>query len=118
MAIENFEITIPKISHTKLKVYVDGQCIGNATVEQINQIREDVLNQIAKTKDSSILDRFYFVGHKDSNEEMGEVVTITMDIWGNLSELPWEMAHVRRSMMRLMRIGRVNSEIFYKLEKK
>ena len=118
MAIENYEITIPKVSHTKLKVYVDGECIGNATVEQVNQIREDVLNHIAETKDASILDRFYFVGHEDSNEKMGEVVKITMDVWGNLSELPWEMTHVRRSMMRLMQIGKYNSENFYKLEKK
>ena len=49
---------------------------------------------------------------------MGEEIVITMDSFGNLSNLPWEMAHVRRSMYRLMQIGREHSELLYGLEEK
>ena len=40
-----------------------------------------------------------------------------MDVFGNFSDLPWEMNHVRRSMMRLMQIVRINKELLYSLEK-
>lgn len=49
---------------------------------------------------------------------MGEEIVITMDSFGNLSNLPWEMAHVRRSMMRMMRIGREHAELLYTFENK
>ena len=42
---------------------------------------------------------------------MGEEVKITMDNFGNFSNLPWEMSHVRRSMMYLMQIGRQYCEL-------
>lgn len=42
---------------------------------------------------------------------MGEEVKITMDNFGNFSDLPWEMSHVRRSMMNLMKIGRQYCEL-------
>ena len=42
---------------------------------------------------------------------MGEEVKITMDNYGNLSDLPWEMAHVRRSMFHLMQIGRKHCQL-------
>lgn len=108
---------IPKITNNKLQYFVDNEFVGNVTVDQVNKIRENVIENIIKNKDISILGRFYFVGHKDSNENIGEEIKITMDEWGNLSDLPWEMNHVRRSMMRLMRIERKYSDLLYNLKK-
>lgn len=111
-------LEIPKIANTTLQYFVDGEFIDNVTVDEVNKIRENVLMHIIENKDASILDRFYFVGHKDSNSgKMGEEVKITMDSFGNLSDLPWEMSHVRRSMMHLMEIGRKHSELLYSFEK-
>ena len=98
-------LEIPKITNTTLQYFVDGEYVDNVDVNEVNKIRENVLMYIIETKDASILDRFYFVGHKDSNSgKMGEEVKITMDNFGNFSNLPWEMSHVRRSMMHLMEI--------------
>lgn len=105
-------LQIPEITDNKLKYFVDGKFVGYVTVDQVNKIRLNVLEYIIENKDKSILDRFYFVGHRDSNVKVGEEIKITMvDIWGNLSDLPWEMNHVRRSMMNLMKIGRENCEL-------
>lgn len=104
-------LEIPRITNTTIKYFVDGEYVDNVNVEEVNKIRENVLEHIVATKDASILNRFYFVGHKDSNDKMGEEIVINMDSFGNLSNLPWEMAHVRRSMMRMMRIGREYTEL-------
>ena len=99
-------LQIPRITNTTIKYFVDGEFIDNVTVDEVNKIRENVLEHIINTKDISILNRFYFIGHKDTNTgNMGEEVKITMDNFGNFSDLPWEMTHVRRSMMSLMQIG-------------
>lgn len=112
-------LEIPKITNTTLQYFIDGKYIDNVDVNEVNKIRENVLMYIVDTKDVSILNRFYFIGHKDTNNgKMGEDVKITMDNFGNFSDLPWEMAHVRRSMMHLMEIGRKYSELLYKLENK
>ena len=107
---------IPKITNTTLQYFVDGEYIDNVDINEVNKIRENVLMHMIKTKDASILDKFYFVGHEDSNNKMGEEVKITMDSFGNLSDLPWEMNHVRRSMMHLMKIGRENTELLSSFE--
>ncbi len=104
-------LEIPNITNTTLQYFVDGEYIDNVDVNEVNKIRENVLNYIVETKDVSILNRFYFVGHKDSNDKMGEEVKITMDNFGNLSDCPWEMSHVRRSMYHLMQIGRKHCEL-------
>jgi hypothetical protein len=111
-------LEIPKITNTTVQYFVDGEYVDNVTVDEVNKIRENVLKHIVATKDASILNRFYFVGHKDSNDKMGEEIVITMDSFGNLSNLPWEMCHVRRSMMRMMRVGREHSELLYTFENK
>lgn len=99
-------LQIPRITNTTIKYFVDGEFVDNVTVDEVNKIRENILEHIVNTKDSSILSRFYFIGHKDTNiGNMGEEVKITMDNFGNFSDLPWEMSHVRRSMMHLMQIG-------------
>ena len=111
-------LEIPRITNTTIKYYVDGEYVDNVNVDEVNKIRENVLEHIVATKDASILNRFYFVAHKDSNDKMGEEIKITIDSFGNLSDLPWEMAHVRRSMMRMMRIGWEHSELLYTFENK
>ena len=103
---------IPKITNTTMQYFVDGEFIGDVTVNEVNKIRENVLEHIVNTKDISILNRFYFIGHKDTNDgKMGEEVKITMDNFGNLSDCPWEMTHVRRSMYHLIQIGRNHCEL-------
>ena len=104
-------LEIPKITNTTLRYFVDGEYVDNVDVNEVNKIRENVLEYIVNTKDISILNRFYFIGHKDSNDKMGEEVKITMDSFGNFSDLPWEMSYVRRSMMHLMEIGRKHCEL-------
>lgn len=111
-------LQIPRITNTTIQYFVDNEFVDNVTVDEVNKIRENVLEYIVNTKDISILNRFYFIGHKDTNDgKMGEEVKMTMDNYGNLSDLPWEMSHVRRSMMRLMEIGHDNSELLYSFEK-
>jgi len=111
-------LEIPKITNTTLQYFVDDEYIDNVDVNEVNKIRENVLMHIVETKDASILNRFYFVGHKDTNNgKMGEEVKITMDNYGNLSDLPWEMTHVRRSMNHLMQIGRKHCELLNSFEK-
>ncbi len=105
-------LEIPRITNTTIKYFVDGEFIDNVTVDEVNKIRENVLEYIVNTNDISILNRFYFIGHEDTNNgKMGEEVKITMDNYGNLSDLPWEMTHVRRSMYHLMQIGRKHCEL-------
>jgi hypothetical protein len=107
-------LEIPRITNTTIKYFVDGEYVDNVTVDEVNKIRENVVEHIVATQDASILTRFYFVGHKDTNNgKMGEEVKITMDDFGNLSESPWEMNHVRRSMYHLLRIGRKNIDWEY-----
>ena len=110
-------LNIPEITNNTIQYFVDGEFVENVTVDQVNQIRENVINYIIENKDKSILDKFYFVGHRDSNDKPGEDIKITMDVFGNFSDLPWEMNHVRRSMMRLMSVERINNELLHSLEK-
>ena len=110
-------LNIPEITNNTIQYFVDDEFVENVTVDQVNQIRENVINYIIDNKDKSILDKFYFVGHRDSNDKPGEEIKITMDVWGNFSDLAWEMNHVRRSMMRLMSVERINNELLYSLEK-
>ena len=105
-------LEIPRITNTTLQYFVDGEYVDNVDVNEMSKIRENVLLYIVETKDASILNRFYFVGHKDSNNsKMGEKVKITMDSFGNFSDIPWEMSHVRRCMKKLMEIEREHSEL-------
>jgi len=98
-------LEIPRITNTTIQYFVDGEFIDNVTVDEVNKIRENVLEYIVNTKDSSILNRFYFIGHKDTNNgKMGEEVKMTMDDYSNFSDFPWEITHVRRSLMHLMYI--------------
>lgn len=100
-------IEIPVINDDKLKLYVNGEYKGDVNDAQVCKIRLDVMEYIIKTGDTSIVDTFYFIGHKDTNiEEMGEEIKITMDEFGNFSDLPWELQHVRRCMYKLIQLER------------
>jgi len=107
---EDFKIVIPEITDNTLKLFVNNKFMGNVNVEQTSQIRVDVVEYINRTHDTSILDTFYFIGHRDSNTVPGEEIKITMDEVGNFSDSPWECNHVRRSMMKLIRMEREKSE--------
>ena len=105
-------LQIPRITNTTIAYFVDGEFVDNVTVDEVNKIRENVLEHIVNTKDISILNRFYFIGHKDTNTgNMGEEVKITIDNFGNFSDLPWEMSHVRRNIMHLLQIRFIHREL-------
>ena len=107
---DNLLLQVPKKIDDTLKLYVDGEFIDRLDINQVNQYRINILNYIYETGDSSILNRFYFVGHQDTNDIPGEEIQIQMeDLYGNLSDLPYEMNHVRRHMWTLMKMGREHS---------
>ena len=107
---ESVLLTIPTITNDKLKLFVDDVFIDELDVNQVNEYRLNILNYILKTGDESIIDRFYFVGHEDSDEGMSGEIKITMDIKGNLSDSPWEVNHIRRGMLKFLRLGRQMNE--------
>ena len=98
-------IVIPEIKNTLMKLFVNDEYLGDVTIDQVNKIRVDVVKYIVETGNESILNDFYFIGHEDSNDVMGKEIKITMtDKYGNLSDSPWEMNHVRRSMYELLQL--------------
>lgn len=99
-------LQIPNKLGNTVRLYVDGVFVGRLDINQVNQYRINVLKYIHETGDSSILNRFYFVGHKDTNDVPGEEIKIEMDDEGNISDIPYEMAHVRRHMWTLIKMNR------------
>ena len=102
-------LQIPNKLDDTVCLYVDGAFVDRLDVNQVNQYRINVLKYVYETGDSSILNRFYFVGHKDTNDMPGEEIKMEMDEKGNLSDLPYEMAHVRRHMLTLIKMERRHS---------
>ena len=111
-------LQIPKKVDDTIKLYVDDVFIDRLNVNQVCQYRYNILKYIYETEDSSILNRFYFVGHKDTNDKPGEEIQIQMDIYGNFSDSPYELNYVRRHMMEIMRMERNNIEIITKIQNK
>lgn len=99
-------LQIPNKLDDTVRLYVDGEFVDRLDVNQVNQYRINVMKYIYETGDSSILNRFYFVGHEDTNDMPGEEIKIEMDDKANFSDLPYEMAHVRRHMWTLMEMER------------
>ena len=99
-------LQIPNKLDDTIKLYVDGVFVDSLNVEQVNQYRINVLKYVYETGDSSILNRFYFVGHKDSNDIPGEEIKMEMDENGNLSDYPYELAHTRRYMWKYLKMER------------
>ena len=99
-------LQIPNKLGNTVRLYVDGVFVGRLDVNQVNQYRINVLKYIYETGDSSILNRFYFVGHKDTNDVPGEEIKIEMDDKANLSDFPYEMSHSRRHLWTLFKMER------------
>ena len=94
---------IPIINDDLIQLYIHDKFIGNLTVNQTNAYRRQIVDYINKTNDTSILNDFYFVGHKEENgEKSEELVKCYMDRHGDLSDFPYECGHVRRDMLYLM----------------
>ena len=99
-------LQIPNKLDDTVSLYVDGVFVDRLDVSQVNQYRINVVKYIYKTGDTSILNRFYFIGHEDTNDMPGKEIKLEMDERGNLSELPYEMAHVRRHMWTLIKMAK------------
>lgn len=97
-------LQIPNKLDDTVHLYVDGVFVDRLDVNQVNQYRINVLKYIYETGDSSILNRFYFVGHKDTNNTPGEEIKMEMDKKGNFSNSPYEMNHARRYMYTLLKL--------------
>ena len=109
-------LQVPNKVDDTIKLYVDGVFIDRLNVNQVCQYRYNILKYIYETEDSSILDRFYLVGHKDTNDKPGEEIQIQMDIYGNFFDSPYELNYVRRYMMEIMRMERKNIETITKIQ--
>lgn len=104
-------VSIPEVNDNKVQLFIDGEFAGNITTEQFNKLRNEIVKYAYYSKDNSIFDRIYLVGHKDSNEGMGEEIKITFtDVQGNMTDIPWEFAHWRRANLRLLQIAGVIKE--------
>ena len=99
-------LQIPNKLDDTVSLYVDGKFVDKLDVNQVNQYRINVLKYVYKTGDSSILNRFYFVGHKDTNYMPGEEIKMEMDEKGNFSDFPYELAHVRRHLWTMLKMER------------
>ena len=99
-------LQIPNKLNDTVKLYVDGIFVDRLDVNQVNQYRINVMKYVYENRDFSILNRFYFVGHKDTNDMPGEEIKIEMDKEGNFTNYPYEMSHVRRHLWTLLKMER------------
>ena len=109
-------LKVPKKIDDTIKLYVDGIFIDNLDVNQVCQYRYNILKYIYETEDYSILDRFYFIGHQDTNDKPGEEIQIQMDIYGNFSDSPYELNHERRYIREIIGMERNNIETITKIQ--
>lgn len=94
---------IPIITNDKIQLYVHDKFVRNLTCDELNAYRRQIVDYIYETDDISILEDFYFEGHKENNGEMSdEIIKFNMDRHGNLSDFPYECGQVRRDMLYLM----------------
>ncbi len=114
----NVLLQVPNKVDDTVKLYVDDVFIDRLDVNQVYQYKINILKYIYETKDYSILNRFYFIGHQDTNDKPGEEVKIQMDIEGNFTVFPYELNYFRRYMMELMRMERDNIETLTKIQNK
>jgi hypothetical protein len=103
MKKENILKNIPIVTNDKIQLYVHNKFVHDMTSDELNAYRRQIVDYIHETDDISILDDFYFVGHKETRGEMSdEIIKINMDRHGNLSDFPYECGQVRRDMLYLM----------------
>lgn len=104
-------VSIPEVNDDKVQLFIDGEFAGNVTTEQFNKLRNEMVKYAYYSKDKSIFDRVYIVGHEDSNKEMGEEIKITFTgVKGNMTDIPWEFAHWRRANLRLFQFQIENNK--------
>jgi hypothetical protein len=100
-------LQIPVITNDKIKLFVDNQFVSELDVNQFNAYRVQIIEYISETGDDSILHRIHFIGHEDDHNEFGKEIKITFeDAYGNLTDYPYELDHVRRSLFKLTKLGR------------
>ena len=109
-------LKVPNKIDDTIKLYVDGVFIDRLDVNQVCQYRYNILKYIYETEDSSILNRFYFIGHQDTNDKPGEEIQIQMDIYGNFSDSPYELNHERRYIREIIEMERNNIENITKIQ--
>ena len=103
MKKEDLLRNIPTVTNDRIKLYVHNEFVHNLTSDELNAYRRQVVDYIYETDDISILEDFYFEGHKENNGEMSdEIIKFNMDRHGNLSDFPYECGQVRRDMLYLM----------------
>lgn len=104
MEKENFKVDVPVIENSTAKLYVNNQYKGEINEIQLFKLKIQVLDYLKETKDKSILDTFYFVGHEDSpSDEMPEkIIKTTMNKHGYLEEELWELNHSIRALLKLI----------------
>ena len=104
MEKENFKVDVPVIENSTAKLYVNGQYKGEINEIQLLKLKIQVLDYLKETKDESILDTIYFVGHEDSpSDEMpAKIIKTTMNKHGYLVEELWELNHSIRALMKLI----------------
>lgn len=66
---------------------------------------------IYETEDSSILNRFYFVGHEDTNDIPGEELKIELKENGMFSDFLYEMCHAHINTILVKFLLYVNIKI-------
>ena len=97
-------LQIPDKLDDTVCLYVDGEFVAKLDVNQVNQYRIKVMKYVYETGDSSVLNRFYFIGHKDSDDIPGKKIKITMNEQGEFLNYPYEMSHMRRHLWTLMKM--------------
>lgn len=104
MEKEDFKVDVPVIENSTAKLYVNNQYKGEINEIQLFKLKIQVLGYLKETKDESILDTFYFVGHEDSpSDEMPEkIIKTTMNKHGYLVEELWELNHSIRALLKLI----------------
>ena len=109
---ENILLNIPSVKNDLIQLFVHDKFIRNLTNNEFNAYRIQIVNYIYETDDISILNDFYFVGHKTDRGNMSnELIKITMDKNGKLSYLPYECGHLYRDMLYIMTKQRYNKFI-------
>lgn len=97
---------IPEIKNDKVALFVDNKFVGWCDTNQVNQYRYNVVKYIKETGDESIRERFYFIGHLDGDEMGKEVKMVIEDNLGNFNVYPYELAHIRRQTLKLLKLTR------------
>lgn len=102
---------IPRINDNKVKCYYKGEYKGELSTDEFSVLRVQIIENCIKNNNFDTSD-WVFIGHKDTNERTkGKEIKITIDKYGNLSDIPWEYAYTRRTMRKLIELGNIVYQI-------